>query len=310
MRLTYQDIASEFNISVTTVLNLVDEHISVSKIPLPEYLSIDEIYAKKLTKYKYCCVLYSSSNKKIIEILNSRRKNYLLDFFLKIPMDERKTVKYVSIDMWDTYKSVVLKCLPNAVIAVDSFHIIKNLYSFFDKIRKRVMNKYLDYKYQNDYRYWLLKKHNYYLKKDISKLPEYKYFTKFKMRLSKYQVIDYMLELDQDLKTAYELKEEYRNFNLTANINSCEEWLDDLIKKFSLCKIPEYFEFYKMIKKWRKEIINSFIIYKNRRLSNSQIERLNLTIKNYKNVSFGLRNFERMRKRVIFSVNEDTPLKF
>ncbi len=172
------------------------------------------------------------------------------------------------------------------------------------------MKRYEHLKLINDRNYWLLKKFNYYLNKDKFKLPDYKYFTRFNQKLSKYQVIDYMLELDEKLKVAYELKEEYRNFNYKANYNNASEWLDELIIKFQESNIKEFMPFYKLLIRWRKEIINSFIKVNNYRLSNAKIERFNLKIKNYKNLSFGLKNYERTRNRIMFSCNKDSPIKF
>ena len=45
---------------------------------LPEVLAIDEVYSKRLTSTKYCCILYAPRWRKIIDVLECRQKNYLI----------------------------------------------------------------------------------------------------------------------------------------------------------------------------------------------------------------------------------------
>ncbi len=253
--------------------------------------------------------MYDPINNKLIDMLPSRIKGDLLKYFNRISREEKKRVNYVVIDMWDTYHDLARKIFPQALIAVDSFHVIKTLGECFKKIRINVMRRYEHLKFKNDRNYWLLKKFNYYLNKDIFKLPDYKFFTRFNQSLSKFQVIEYMLELDDELRLAYELKEEYRNFNYKATTSNAPEWLDELIIKFQESNINEFRPFYRLLIRWREEIINSFIKVGTYRLSNAKIERFNLKIKNYKNLSFGLRNYERTRNRIMFSCNEESPIK-
>lgn len=68
------------------------------------------------------------------------------------------------------------------------------------------------------------------------------------MYLNDHEVVDYMLSIDKDLKAAYELLNEYRNFNSMAKITNALEWLDELIVKFHNSTIPEYYRIYKMLK--------------------------------------------------------------
>ena len=44
--------------------------------------------------------------------------------------------------MWESYKDVIQKVFPKALIAVDSFHVIANLNRAMDRIRIDTMNKF------------------------------------------------------------------------------------------------------------------------------------------------------------------------
>jgi transposase len=112
------------------------------------------------------------------------------------------------------------------------------------------------------------------------------------MHLTKYQIIEYMLELDDDLKTAYELKEDYRNFNFLVTKENAEAWLSDLLIKFENSNIQEFKPFIKTIKNWKTEIINSFNRINGFRISNARLERINRDIKHIFSTSCGSTNFQ------------------
>lgn len=90
-------IALKYNISSTKVIDIFDKCEDIKRLKLNEVLCIDEVYAKKLTKRKYCCVLMDPINNKIIDVL-STKKDYLEPYFRRISLGERKNVKYVVMD--------------------------------------------------------------------------------------------------------------------------------------------------------------------------------------------------------------------
>ena len=146
--------------------------------------------------------------------------------------------------------------------------------------------------------------------KDSSKLG-YKKFqvTRSGMYLSEREIVDYMLSIDSDLKDAYELLKEYRNFNSVATINNAEEMLDELIIKFHNSKIEEYYKAYKLLKNWRVEIINSFHRVNGHVISNGGLERANRDIKTIIRHAYGFSNFSRLRNRIMYIKNKNIPIK-
>lgn len=305
---TYSAIAKEYDVSPTYVVNLFDRKVDLKRLNLPTVLCIDEVYSRRLTKTSYCCVLYSPQWKKVIDILDSRRQDSLIEYFAHVPLKEKSNVRFISMDMWETYRRIAKLCLPEALICVDSFHVIQHLNHCFSKLRINIMNKYQHLKYENSNYYWLFKKYHKFLLIDPSKLPD----TPIKvnhsnMYLYKDQIIKYMLELSPELELAYELKEEYRTFNSIATIDNAREWLDELIVKFKESRIKEYIPFWKLLQNWKEEIINSFNRVNGHRISNGPMERLNRDIKTIFGLSFGSTNFTRVRNRIIYCLNEDAP---
>ena len=84
----------------------------------------------------------TSPIKKIIDVLPTRHKHYLIQYFSKVPRSELNQIEVVVMDMWTSYKAVVNLCLPHAKIAVDSFHLIRTLNEIIKRIRIDTINKY------------------------------------------------------------------------------------------------------------------------------------------------------------------------
>lgn len=139
---TFKYVAEKYHMSPSSIANIFDKHIQVHRRTLPECLSFDETYAFKSNDSDYICVLLDYTGKKIVDILPSRRKRYLVDYFYNIPLSERENVKYVSFDMWHTYRIVSKLIFPNCICIVDKFHILQELSRRVKRVRIDVMNKY------------------------------------------------------------------------------------------------------------------------------------------------------------------------
>ena len=307
---SFSDVADEFNLSVTTIQKIFDYRINIRRQPFTDVLCVDEVYSKHCGYHKYCFITYSPQLDKILDVLPSRNKEDLCGYFGKIPIEERKKVKFFSMDLYNIYRQVAHLCFPNALVCADHFHVIKNLNDHFNSARIRIMKKYEHLKSRNDNWYWLYKKYWKKLLKDPSKLG----YKKFKVSrsglfLSEHEIVDYMLSIDNDLKDAYELLNEYRNFNSTATINDAANELDELIIKFHNSKIPEYINSYKLLKNWRQEIINSFHRINGHIISNGGMERANRDIKTIIRHAYGFKNFSRLRNRIMYVKNKNVPIK-
>ena len=250
---------------------------------------------------------------KIIDILYSRRKDLLEPYFSRKSKEEKSVVKYFICDLNDTYRSIAYKYFRGITVVADSFHVIKNLSDDFRQIRIRVMKKHEEMRNET-MEYWLLKKFHWMLEMSIDDVQkDYYEFRKWDMTLSKYQLLDYMMKVDETLTEAYYLKEAYRDFNRYHRINSDEDQLEiqqklaEFIKAFHTSLSPEFRRFGNTLSNWQIEIINSFIYIDGWRLSNAKIENINGQIKNLMSISYGFTNFERTRTRIIYTINKDYP---
>jgi len=317
---TFESVAKYLYISRQNVIDIFDQFVECNRMkPLPKVLSFDEVYiGSKIIKDKYSLVLLDFNNRKLVDILPSRHKYKLLSYFEKIPKSERDNVEYITMDMWETYRDIAKIRFPRALIAVDSFHIIKLINSKLDKVRTATMRKYdngneLEY---NSIEYYMLKKYSYYLIGDFDSLIPRFYCKKLKRWVDKDDIMKYILESSETLRECYELSKKYREFNQSSNYENCSDDLDELIEKFAKCKSEGFKEIAVTLNNWKEEIKNSFIEIddetnsnKLRRLSNGPIEGINSIIKKVFICGNGYTSFERFRNRCMYSINQDISIK-
>jgi transposase len=141
---TFASVARQVNLSKTEVMHIFDEHVQVKRKPLDESICLDEFYFSRKAKKKFALMILSFSHGNIIDILPSREKHSLHSYFHDIPIEERNLVRYVSIDMYDTYRDICRTMFPNALICVDSFHVMKWVSKALDDVRIRILHKYED----------------------------------------------------------------------------------------------------------------------------------------------------------------------
>lgn len=336
---TFTYVGKKYNMSASSVANLFDNHIDIAPRKLPECICFDETYAFKSKDSDYILVLLDYIDKKIIDILPSRRKRYLSDYFFKIPLKERENVKYCSFDMWNTYRSISKLMFPNSVGIVDKFHILadytkkmnsvristmkknKLIYDAFHQKKKELkkQNKKLspdEYeKYLTAYKnYYLLKKFNFLLLADseLTDPNKEKRYNKVLARYCNYyDLYEMILNIDPQLREVIDIKDELYNFYSDCKYENAKKELENLIVACRTSEIQAMQNFSKTLVNWKQEIINSFIIIPaiNKKMNNALIENRNKTIKLLKHSSNGYRCWSRFRNRVLYVLNDDVSMR-
>ena len=293
-----------YKISNSKIVDLFDTYCQMSKRPLTKAICIDEFYAIRSSKEKYVCMIIDFSTGTILDVLFGRTKSNWITYAQYLTDKERNTVRYISIDMYDTYRFAAKQYFKNATICVDSFHVIKNINQLLKNTRIKVMKSYDS----DSIEYYLLKKFNWLLMYDSSKVPDTpaKYNKKLKRYISYPQLLERMLTIDSILKQAYELKEDYLIFNSTSTLSNAKENLAHIIQVYINSDIESYRNFASTtLIKWFKEIVNSFSIVDGRRISNGPIEGTNPRVKTILKVANGFKNFSRMRNKIMYCLNKD-----
>ena len=119
---------------------------------LPEVLSLDE-KTTYTSEGMYSLIVNDPIHRKTLDILKSRKKEDLIEYFLKI--ENRKKVKAVIIDLYVPYKEVIKICFPKAIIVADPFHYTNHVIDALDKVRMRLVHESEENK--KSYEYYMFK---------------------------------------------------------------------------------------------------------------------------------------------------------
>lgn len=299
---TYQDIAQERHVSPTTVQRYCDSFLTVPVLHLPESLGIDEVNSS-LSRYgaSYLCTMVDNKNRDLQEILRSRSQKELKNFFMNISKKECEEVRFVTMDHWETYRVIAHEFLPNACVALDPFHCVKDLTDSFTHFRVQIMNQY----FKDGASYHLLKRYARLLTTDHYNPDKLVYDTYYHTHLSLAEILDLILKINENLTLAYSLKEQYRDFNSNATEENAAEKLNDVLDNFKAANLPCYETFLTTAEDWKDEIIASFSRdQNNHKETNSLAEYMNRQIRDYITISNGITNFDRFRARTLYALNK------
>ncbi|MBR2827718.1 MAG: transposase, partial [Bacilli bacterium] len=116
---------------------------------LPEVISFDEV-STYTSEGVYSFILNDPIHRYTLDILKSRKKDFLIEYFLKV--NNRKSVKFVICDLYKPYYEVVKTCFPNAIFVADPFHYTRYIEEGLDNVRMKLVHKYEDNKNSKEYR--------------------------------------------------------------------------------------------------------------------------------------------------------------
>ena len=277
-----KDIAKDANVSSTTVARLLPP-LAVSPKHLPKVLCIDE-FKGNTGYYKYQVSLLDAERNTPIDIVECRYKIHLLDYFKKFPLEERKKVKYVVIDLWKSYKDLAQRFFPNAKIVADRFHYARYATEMVDTIRKEVQNK-------------LNKKEKKYFKHSRKLLLSR--YENLKDEKQKEELNYILINYSEKLRIAYLEKERLLDIIHMSDKEKAVKLLNEWVVRCAMSDIPELKNCAKTYTNWIEEIRNSLAVP----YSNGPMEGYNNKIKTLKRVAFGFKNFTNFKARILLMSN-------
>ena len=136
----FKVVATEYGISETKAADILDEYslelFRDRKVIAPKVLGIDE---KHIVNEKRG-VLVDVELGVLLEMTPDNLKDTIQTAIESLE-DYDKNIKVVTIDMWTPYVSAIQECLPHAVIVVDRFHVVQNIYRKIERTRKKLFAK-------------------------------------------------------------------------------------------------------------------------------------------------------------------------
>ena len=285
-----KDIAIDNNVSPNTVERIIDSYYEldskVYKNTLPQVLSFDEFKSVKSADCAMSFHICNAKNGKTIDIVEDRRLNSLIKYFSRYSRSSRMNVKYIVIDMYAPYISLIKMMFPNAQIVIDKFHLIQLISRALNKTRIRVMKKNKD-NYNKLKNYWknILKSR---FELDCSSWKRYKCF---KDLTTEQDIVDYLVSLDKEFEETYQVYQDLLYAFQNNNINVLENTLNTKYNNISEYMVTSI----KTIKLYVNYIENTF----KTKYHNGYIECNNNFIKTLKRIAFGFRSFARFKARIM-----------
>ena len=267
-------------VGLTTIYNWSQERLK-NETPLQtpqeaRFIGLDEFSKGK--DHDYGVVLTDLEARKIANVGDGGKTKKAAAELLK------KTVKLESvaacvIDMWGPFKIAIEENLPNALVIVDKFHVIKKANEALDNVRKRIRRQSDD---DN-------------LNEQLQKYKELPRIGRERLSDRQEQRLWQILGLNPELKQSYKFKELLRDIYDQDDQNIARNQLNNWIREAFETLIPELIELAKTMKNWKEEILN----YWRFRLTNAVTEGKINKIKAIRRKAYNYNNFESLRLKIL-----------
>jgi transposase len=213
----------------------------------------------------------------VIEVLKDRKKAALERYMAGWCEEFKSGIKFVAIDLWGPYRSVVESILPVAKVVADRFHVMQNINKALDNCRKQAKRESTDEEIWKGAKYAVLKN-----REDLTEEQQ--------------KVLKKVLTANADLKTYYDFKESFRSVFNDSNDRKTGSakltaWVLDIVRR----EVTGYYEFVRTVLNWEESILNYFEEW----VSSGFVEGVNNKIKLIKRKAFGFVNFDNFRIKII-----------
>jgi len=184
--------------------------------------------------------------------------------------------------MWNQYIELGQIYFPNAKIIIDKYHFIRQITWAIDRIRKRLQQTMIP----------TLRK---YYKR--SKTLIHKRYDS--LNQEEKEACDVMLLYNDDLRKSHRLKEWFYKICQEKKYSIQREQFWKWIEDAETCGIKDFEDVAATYRRFSKGILNAFKYG----ITNGPTEGFNNKIKVMKRSSYGIRNFERFRTRILHCTN-------
>ncbi len=239
----------------------------------PERIGLDEHFFKREKRYErrsFVTMVVDHKNRRLMEVVDGKTGPELDAALAYIP--GRENVRWVGLDMCDSYKSFARRFFPNARLVADKFHVVR--------LVQPILNRYLRDVVTPREAVPLRQK----LKQSRRKLKHW-----WRERLKAW------LRQHPALNELYELKEALSNFYRIRGHRRAKKRFTALLDAMALSTLPEVQKLRRTLVRWRVEVLNYFVS----RLTNARVEGFNAKAKLVKRRGYGYRSFRNYRLRLL-----------
>ena len=303
---TFNSVGLKYNLSKTEIEKIFDEKVNYERLKLPQIISIDECFAKRMFGSKnFFFIIYDFMASNCVDITLNRKSEHLREYFEQIDEKERLNVLYVTMDMSDPYRTLMHKYFPNAELCADPFHVIRDLIEYVRKIKSRVLAKT-----NNIYLHNLLKD----FFDDLVSGKQEKYSKLYKERtykqtLTYQQLEDAIFSINEEITQAIKFVQDYIELDKIATYDSFEHLFKQLINRYPIFFEKCFRHIRTMFNNWFTEIKNSHVWVNGQRLTNAKAESNNNVLGEMIDAARGFNNFKRTRNKFMHYINNKDSIK-
>jgi transposase len=278
-------VCKDFACSSGFVYTTVFRHLELARrtrlYPWPVRVGLDEHFFGRDRQHWgriFSSMVVDHDNKRLFEVVRGRTNAELEAALGHIPGRER--VRYVTIDMSDSYRSFVRGFFPKATIIADKFHVLRLLSPALVRRRKELAKQG---QHQAPGR-------------QVTKL-----LLRSRERLDFWQrlALDEWLDLHPVLRELYDAKEALHTFYRARGVVKAAQSLHRLTERLARSVVPELQTLRRTLTRWRMELLAHFATG----LTNARTEGFNAKAKLAKRCAFGYRNFSNYRLRILNACN-------
>jgi transposase len=280
--MTCQDVAEHLGVSWDVIRDIEKRNLErhFSKPPLKDvtHIAIDEIAVQK--GHKYLTVVMDLDSGRVIFIGDGKDSKALKPFWKRLRRSHAKIVAVCS-DMSAAYTSAIRSHLPDAIHVFDRFHVMKLFNEKMTQLRRRLHSEATE-KSTKD----ALKGIRFTLLKRQENLDDTK---------NESERLEKALSLSADLSVAYTLKEMLYDLWEQDDYEEGLQYLTDWIADAEWSNIPEMKDFANTLRKHCLQIVDYYYC----ELTSGPLEGLNNKIKTLKRNSYGFRNQEYFKLKIL-----------
>lgn len=239
--------------------------------PWPTKIGIDEHFFSRRGGFReFATVFTDMTNRRLKAVVLGKDRRRIEEQIAHI--EGRENVRWVTIDLADSYKSFVFNHFPNAEIVADKFHVLRLLSPHLLRHRKAIAP---------DRMTWKAKR---LLTMSSKKLD---YFDR--------RAIWQFLEKHPELKELYFWKERLFGLYRIKGFSRAQKAMEYMLDEMKNSQMPEIKTLHRTLTRWKKEVLNYF----KTRLTNARTEGFNNVAKLVQKRGYGYTNFENYRRRLL-----------
>ncbi|MBS7429343.1 MULTISPECIES: ISL3 family transposase [unclassified Virgibacillus] len=272
---SFTDAARLSGMTTNRLIRLFDRHPLQTKKVLPRAIAIDE-FKGDAGGERFQTVIADVENKEIIDILPDRKVDTIKEY---LQSRDTSKVQIVVMDLSKSFKQAVQKALGNPLIIADRFHYMRQVYWALDEVRREVQRD-LDKKPRIQ-----MKRSKKLLWKSVYKLDE-----------EESEKVQKLLDIDPRLQKAYELKNKLDQWFKESDKDTAKAGLEACMQTLKESGMDSFQRVYYTFQRWKTEILPSLMYPP---FNNGYIEGTNNKIKVLKRKSYGIKNFSRLKNKIL-----------